>query len=169
VGKGVVLETERLVLREFEPEDTDDLFRVLGDPIAMQYYPAPFSRAEVNEWIRRNRARYSDVGFGMWAMLRKLSGELIGDCGCFMRELDGDIQCELGWHVRRDFWGNGYASEAARHCIEYGFLKLGMARMVALIRPENLSSCRVAEKNGMTRERVIFWRGYDHGVYVKQP
>jgi [ribosomal protein S5]-alanine N-acetyltransferase len=101
-------------------------------------------------------------------MLRKHSGELIGDCGCFTRELYGDIQCELGWHVRREFWGNGYASEAARHCIEYAFSRLGMARIIALIRPENRSSCRVAEKNGMTCERSIFWRGYDHSVYVKQ-
>jgi [ribosomal protein S5]-alanine N-acetyltransferase len=168
VGKGITLETERLVLREFELADTDDLFQVLGDPLAMLYYPAPFSRAEVDDWIRRNRARYRDVGFGMWAMLRKDSGQLIGDCGCFIRELHGDVECELGWHVRRDLWGKGYASEAAQHCIEYAFSKLGIARIIALIRPENRSSCRVAEKNGMTCERVISWRGYDHSVYVKQ-
>ena len=168
MGKGVILETERLILREFEVEDTDDLFEVLGDPLAMLFYPAPFSRTEVEDWIWRNRARYDDVGFGMWAMLRKHSGELIGDSGCFMRELDGDMQCELGWHVRREFWGNGYASEAAQHCIDYAFSRLGMTQVVALIRPENRSSCRVAEKNGMTCERLIFWRGYDHSVYVKQ-
>ena len=168
MGKSVILETERLVLREFEPEDVDDLFHVLGDPLAMLYYPAPFSRTEVEGWIRRNRARYGDAGFGMWAILLKSTGDLIGDCGCFIRELQGEFECELGWHVRRDLWGNGYASEAAQHCIEYAFSRLGVARMIALIRPENRSSCRVAEKNGMTCSRVIFWRGYDHSVYVKQ-
>ncbi len=101
-------------------------------------------------------------------MLLKDSGELIGDCGCFVRELQGNIECELGWHVRRDRWGRGYATEAARHCIDFAFFKLGLKRVIALVRPENLSSCRVAEKNGMTCERVIFWRGYDHRVYVKQ-
>jgi len=164
VGKSVILETERLVLREFDLEDTDSLFQVLGDPLAMLFYPAPFSRIEVDDWIRRNRARYRDVGFGMWAMLRKDSGELIGDCGCFIRELYGDVECELAWHVRRDFWGKGYASEAAQHCIEYAFSKLGIVRVIALVRPENRSSCRVAEKSGMTCERVIFWRGYDDSV-----
>jgi len=168
VEQGVILETERLVLREFEPGDTDALLEVLGDPIAMQHYPAPFSRVEVDHWIRQNQARYRDVGFGLWAMLLKGSGELIGDCGCFVRNLQGNVECELGWHVRRDLWGRGYATEAARHCIEYAFLKLGVARIIALIRPENLGSCRVAEKNGMTCERVIFWRGYDHRVYVKE-
>lgn len=161
------LVTERLLLREFVSGDTDALLEILGDPIAMQYYPAPFSRAEVEAWILRNLARYRDTGFGLWAMLLKDSGELIGDCGCYVRDVLGSMEYELGWHVRRDLWGRGYASEAARHCIEYAFLKLGAQRVIALVRPENVSSCRVAEKNGMTRERMIFWRGYDHCVYAK--
>lgn len=164
----MILETSRLRLREFASQDADALEAVLGDPATMQYYPAPFDRAEIDVWIRRNRARYFDPGFGLWAMLLKHSGELIGDCGCFVRELEGNVELELGWHVRRDLWGRGYATEAARHCIEYAFWKLGAERIIALIRPENLSSCRVAEKNGMTCEKTIFWRGYDHCIYAKQ-
>jgi [ribosomal protein S5]-alanine N-acetyltransferase len=166
VEQGVILETSRLRLREFTVCDADALEAVLGDPVAMQFYPAPFDRAEVDDWIRRNRARYIDPGFGLWAMLLKDSGELIGDCGCFVRDLQGDVEFELGWHVRRDLWGRGYATEAAQRCIEYAFSSLGAERIIALIRPENRSSCRVAEKNGMSCERVIFWRGYQHCVYV---
>ena len=165
--QGVIFATERLVLREFVPEDTAALLEILGDPVVMQYYPAPFSRGEVEDWIQRNRARYSDAGFGLWALLLKDSGELIGDCGCFIRELEGRVECELGWHVRRDLWGCGYATEAARRCIEYAFVKLGFTRVIALVRPENGSSCRVAEKNGMVSEKTIFWRGYDHCVYAR--
>lgn len=165
--QGVILETERLLLREFQPEDADALLKVLGDPVTMQYYPAPFPRCEVEHWIRRNRARYHDSGFGLWAMLLKAKGELIGDCGFFVRSVEGEFEYELGWHVRRDCWNKGYATEAARHCIEYAFSRVGPERMIALIRPENLSSCRVAEKNGMRCERVIFWRGYNHCVYSK--
>ena len=161
------LETARLRLREFTFEDADALEPVLSDPVAMQYYPAPFDRAEIENWIRRNRARYLDPGFGLWAMLLKESGELIGDCGCYVREVDGNFEFELGWHVRRDLWSRGYATEAAQHCIEYAFSKLGAERIIALVRPENLSSCRVAEKVGMRRERVIFWCGYDHCIYAK--
>jgi len=162
----VILETERL-LREFQSEDADALLKVLGDPLAMQFYPAPFPQTEVEDWIRRNRARYHDSGFGLWAMLLKGSGELIGDCGFFVRNLEGKFEYELGWHVRQDLWGKGFASEAARHCIAYAFSSVGIERVIALIRPENLSSCRVAEKNGMRCERVIFWRGYNHCVYSK--
>jgi [ribosomal protein S5]-alanine N-acetyltransferase len=165
-GVSFVLETPRLLLREFNLSDVDPLAAILSDAVTMQYYPAPFEQVEVNDWVRRNRARYLDPGFGLWAMLLKESGELIGDCGCFVRELLGEVEIELGWHVRRDLWGRGYATEAARYCIQYAFSSLGTKRMIALIRPENLGSCRVAEKNGMSCERVIFWRGYDHRVYV---
>ena len=162
-----MLETNRLRLREFVPQDVDGLAAVLGDPVAMQYYPAPFDRAEIESWIRRNRARYVHSGFGLWALLLK-SGELIGDCGCFVREFEGDFEFEMGWHVRRDLWGRGYATEAAQSCLEYAFSSLAAERVIALVRPENLSSCRVAEKIGMKCERVIFWRGYDHCIYARQ-
>lgn len=165
--RGPRLETARLRLREFVPEDVDALEGILGDPVTMQYYPAAFPRAEIEDWIRRNLTRYSNDGFGVWAMLLKGSGELIGDCGCYVREIEGNFELELAWHVRRDLWGRGYATEAAQRCIEYAFSSLGAERIIALVRPENRSSCRVAEKNGMNCEKIIFWRGYDHCIYVK--
>lgn len=150
------LETERLRLREFTLDDADALLAVLGDPIAMRYYPAPYDRAGIEDWIRRNLARYADSGFGLWAMLPKHSDELIGDCGCYVREIEGNFEFEMGWHVRRDLWGRGYATEAAQSCIECAFSSLGAERVIALVRPENLGSCRVAEKIGMSCERVIW-------------
>jgi len=163
-----VLETTRLRLHEFAKNDVDALLAVLGDPVAMQYYPAAFNRKEVEEWIERNLDRYKREGYGLWAMLLKDSGELIGDCGCFLRDIDGRDDIEIGYHVRRDLWGNGYATEAAQACMQYAFTRLGVDRVISLIRPENMQSIRVAEKNGLTCEKVIFWRGYDHCIYAKQ-
>jgi [ribosomal protein S5]-alanine N-acetyltransferase len=168
VEQGVILETPRLRLREFVPQDVDTLLAVLGDPVAMQYYPAAFDRREVEEWIERNRSRYESDGYGLWAMLLKDSGELIGDCGCFLRDVAGRDEIEIGYHVRRDLWGNGYATEAAQACMQYAFTKLGVDCVISLIRPENVQSIRVAEKNGLTCEKIIFWRGYDHCIYAKQ-
>jgi ribosomal-protein-alanine N-acetyltransferase len=164
----VILETERLLLREFVPEDAAALTTILGDPVTMQYYPAPFPPTEIDDWIRRNRARYANDGFGLWAMVLKRTGELIGDCGCYVRELENAFEFELGWHVRRDHWSKGYATEAAQRCTSYAFSILRADRIIALIRPENLSSCRVAEKNRMDLERIIFWRGYNHCVFAKR-
>jgi ribosomal-protein-alanine N-acetyltransferase len=168
VEQGVILETERLRLREFVFQDTDALVSVLGDPVAMQYYPAPFGRKEVEVWIERNIQRYRREGYGLWAMLPRDRDELIGDCGCFLRDVDGRNEVEIAYHVRRDLWGNGYATEAARACMQYAFNKLGLDRVICLIRPENMQSIRVAEKNGLTCEKIIFWRGYDHCIYAKQ-
>jgi [ribosomal protein S5]-alanine N-acetyltransferase len=168
VEQGVALETARLRLREFVPQDVDALLAVLGDPVAMQYYPAAFDRKGVEEWIAKNVCRYQRDGHGLWAMLLKESGELIGDCGCTLQEVESRNEIEVGYHVRRNLWGNGYATEAALACMEYAFTELGAERVISMIRPENQNSRRVAEKNGMACEKIIFWRGYDHCIYAKQ-
>jgi RimJ/RimL family protein N-acetyltransferase len=168
VEQGVILETSRLRLREFTPADVESLETVLGDPIAMRYYPAAFDRKGVELWIEKNIGRYRLNGHGLWAMLLRSTGELIGDCGCTVQEVEGVKHVEVGYHVRRDLWGNGFATEAAQACIEYAFGKLGLDRVISLIRPENVPSRRVAEKNGLVCEKIVFWHGYDHCIYARQ-
>jgi RimJ/RimL family protein N-acetyltransferase len=100
-------------------------------------------------------------------MVLKGSDEVIGDCGCIVQLVEEREQIEVGYHVRRSLWGNGYATEAARAYMDYAFHRLGAGRIISMIRPENLSSRRVAEKNGLVCEKVIFWRSYDHCIYAK--
>ena len=161
-----ILQTERLSLREFEPEDLDALAEILSDPETMRYYPAPFDRAAVADWIQRNRIRYLHDGFGLWAMVLHSTGELIGDCGLVRQIVDGADEIEIGYHVRRDLWCRGYASEAAQACREHGFAKLKAERLISLIRPENLASRRVAEKNGMTVWKETIKANLLHYVYA---
>jgi len=160
-----ILETSRLFLREFSPQDVDALSLVLSDPETMRFYPAPFDRAGVEEWIARNCRRYRELGHGLWAMVVKSSGEMIGDCGLTVQEIGSAHEIEIGYHVRRDFWGQGLATEAARACRDYGFARLPAERLISLIRPENTPSRRVAEKNGMTVWRQILWHNLPHLVY----
>jgi ribosomal-protein-alanine N-acetyltransferase len=161
-----VIETARLALREFLPHDFDALAKVLSDPETMRFYPAPLNRAELEAWIERNRRRYEKDGFGLWAMILKSSGEVIGDCGLIRQVVDGIAEVEIGYHVRSDLWGNGLATEAARACRDYGFAKHPLEGLISLIRPENWPSRRVAEKNGMTVWKEISWRGFPHVVYA---
>lgn len=163
----MILETTRLRLREFTPADADALERIIGDPLAMRYYASPFDRKGVETWIARNRDRYSREGHGLWAMAFKDTDEVIGDCGCVLQEVEERPEVEIAYHVRRDLWGNGYATEAARACMEYAFTKIGAARVISMIRPENLSSRRVAEKNGLMCQKIVFWHGYDHCIYAR--
>ncbi len=161
-----ILETPRLILREFSLDDVDALSRVLSDPEAMRFYPAPLDSAGVEQWIARNLRRYAINGHGLWAMVLKASGELTGDCGLTIQEVDGANEVEIGYHVRRDLWGQGLATEAARACRNYGFARLSADRLISLIRPENLASRRVAEKNGMLVWKEVLRVGFPHLVYA---
>src|SRR5437016_11635684 len=139
-----ILATQRLLLRELVADDLDALALVLSDPETMRFYPAALDRAGVAAWIERNRRRYIDAGHGLWAMVLKSSGEVVGDCGLTQQTVDEVGEIEIGYHVRRDLWGRGYAPEAARACQGHGFDRLGADRLISLIRPENLPSRRVA-------------------------
>jgi len=161
-----VLETQRLVLREFQHEDLDALAAILCDRETMRYYPVSFDSAAVADWIQRNRTRYANHGHGLWAMILKSTRELIGDCGLVRQSVDAVDEIEIGYHVRRDLWNQGYASEAARACRDYGFANLKVDRLISLIRPENLASRRVAEKNGMTIWKEVTKADLLHYVYA---
>jgi ribosomal-protein-alanine N-acetyltransferase len=161
-----ILETERLLLREFVPDDIDALAAVISDPETMRFYPEPRDRAGVESWIERNRRRYRDDGHGLWAMVLKSSGEVVGDCGLARQTVDDVDEIEIGYHVRRDLWGRGLAPEAAAACRDYGFERLGAKQLISLIRPENLPSRRVAEKVGLILWKEVMWRDLPHCVYV---
>ncbi len=160
-----ILETPRLTLREFTTQDADALALVVSDPETMRYYPAPCDSAGVERWIGRNRERYKNDGVGLWAMFLKSTAELIGDCGIIRQEVEGESLYEIGYHLRRDLRHQGLATEAAVACRNWGFANLKTDRLISLIRPENLSSCRVAERNGMTIWKEVNWRGLLHYVY----
>jgi [ribosomal protein S5]-alanine N-acetyltransferase len=161
----IVLETPRLVLREFVPSDAAALVRVISDPETMRYYPAPFDRAGVEEWIARNVRRYATDGHGLWALDLKSTGEMVGDCGITLQEVDGEHLPEIGYHLRRDLWGQGLATEAAGACRDYGFTHLKADFLISLIRPENLPSCKVAGRNGMKIWKETTRQGLRHSVY----
>jgi len=160
-----IIETSRLILREFSADDADALALVLSDAETMRFYPAPLDRAGVEGWIARNLDRYAKDGHGLWAMILKSTGEVIGDCGLTIQNVGGLQEIEIGYHVRRDHWGRGLASEAARVCRDFGFAHLPAERLISLIRPENLPSRRVAEKNGMTVWKEVMWTSLPQLVY----
>jgi RimJ/RimL family protein N-acetyltransferase len=164
-GPKQILETPRLRLREFVPEDADALARILSDAETMRYYPVLFDRAGVEEWIARNRRRYADNGHGLWATILKSTGEFIGDCGVTVQMVEGVEELEVGYHLRRDCWGHGYATEAAQACRDWAFANRNVERVISLIRPQNTPSQRVAERNGMALWKAIDWRGLPHNVY----
>ena len=136
----LVLETKRLRLRRFRAGDVDSIFAIIGDDLAMQYYPRTFNRRDAGEWIERNQRRYAEHGYGLFAVTLKDSGDMIGDCGIVKQHVEGEPALEVGYHFRRDQWGHGYATEAAHACLGLAFHAFGADKVISLIRPENRPS-----------------------------
>jgi len=160
-----VIETERLILREYEEADLDPLHRIFSDPETMKFYPAPFSLQKTRDWIKRNQERYRKDGFGLWAVCLKETNECIGDCGLVKQMVDDRIEVEIGYHINKQYWSKGYATEAAKACKAYGFSQLGLNKLISIIDPKNAPSIRVAEKIGFTKEKEVFIFGKNHAIY----
>ncbi|MGW9405145.1 GNAT family N-acetyltransferase [Arthrobacter sp. NPDC055585] len=142
-------DTARLRFREMTPQDIDLMAGLLGDPAVMTYYPAPKTREEAVKWIAWNQANYAQHGYGLWVVETR-DGEFLGDCGLTWQKINGEsTELEVGYHVRADRQGLGYATEAAAACRDFARETLSARRLVAIIHPENAASRRVAEKLGM--------------------
>lgn len=159
----MILRTERLELRELRLDDAQALHEALGDPVSMAAYEHGFTHAETVEWIERNQARYARDGFGLWGVVLRETGEVIGDCGLTTQQIQDDTVIEVGYHLAPRFQGRGYAVEAARACRDRGFTVLGADTIWAKVRDSNLASMHVAIRLGMRVRRrfVVHYRGID--------
>lgn len=143
------IETPRLILREYLPEDFDALYAIFSDAKTMEHYPHPFCRAEAAAWMERNRERYGIFGFGLWAVTLRQTGEVIGDCGLTMQNIGGSIKPEIGYHINRNYWRRGYGSEAARACRDWAFQNTPFERLYSCMKFTNEGSYCTARANGM--------------------
>lgn len=144
-----ITESDRLILREMTPADYDALYAVLGDPDIMQHYPYTFDEQRVRGWIQKNMERYQALGFGLWAVILKETGEMIGDCGLTMQLIHGEIKPEIGYHIRKDCQRKGYGSEAARACRDWAFTHTPFNTLYSYMKYTNVGSYSTALANGM--------------------
>ena len=148
--QGVILTTTRLLLREMIDGDFPALCRILQDPEVMYAYEHAFSLQEAWDWLRRQQERYRRDGFGLWAVVERTSGEMVGQCGITWQSLgDGRQLPEVGYLLKKTVWHKGYATEAARACRNYAFEILGFHEVCSIIRNNNLPSQAVAKRMGM--------------------
>ena len=168
----IVIETPRLQLREMTPADRQALCRTLQDSKVMYAYNGSFSDEEVDEWLERQLARYRQYGYGLWAVVLKATGEMIGQCGLTLQQWNGREMLETGYLFQRSHWHQGYATEAARACMDYAFGTLNSPIVCSIIRDNNLPSQQVALRNGMTRQAGVMVKHYrgagmPHWLFVR--
>ena len=149
----MILETERLFLREMTMDDFDALYAVLSDAEIMQHYPYSFDEERVRSWIERNMDRYKNDGFGFWAVCLKDTGEMIGDCGLTLQNIEGQMLPEIGYHIRKDQQRKGYAKEAAAAVRDWAFQNTEYPALYSYCKYTNVGSFKTAESIGMHFEK----------------
>jgi RimJ/RimL family protein N-acetyltransferase len=156
---GMVVETERLILREFQLSDLDAFLAVMPDPEVMRFsISGPWDRDRTERFLGGCLLDYSEErwGFGRWATVHKKDDRLIGFSGLARYDdVDGSSEVEIGYRLLPEYWGRGLGTESAAASRDHGFGSLGLPRLISMIQPGNHPSVRVAEKIGMVCEKEI--------------
>lgn len=145
----IIYESKRLFFREMNFTDHILIKKILQNSEVMYAWEKIFSDQEVTEWIKRNRSRYKHDRYGYYLAIEKETGQLIGQIGLISESIEGQLLVGIGWILDKNFWGQGYATEGANATLAYAFDQFNIDEIVALIRPNNANSIRVAERLGM--------------------
>ena len=159
-----MMETKRLRIRRYTREDFDALYEILSDPETMKYYPRPYDQNGVNRWINWCLDSYEKHGFGLWALELKDTGIFIGDCGISMQNIDGEILPEIGYHINKHYWRQGYAKEACAAVKNWFFENTNFDSVYSYMNQENIPSWATAAANGMTRIKA--YEDEEEALYV---
>ena len=169
----VHLETDRLILRDLEPTDAAGMFALDSDPAVHRYLGnKPLTNIQQSvEVIEMVRAQYRTNGIGRWAVIEKATGAFVGWAGLKREtELHKPMEyMDLGYRLRPPFWGKGYATEAAKACLQYGFEKLGLREINAAADVANAASNRVLIKLGFRHLETFKYEGEDINWYALDP
>ena len=132
-------------------EDQNDVRNVVADPETMKFYREEFLEKYAQRWITWNLENYQKYGFGLWAIILKETGEFIGDCGLTMQRIDGEILPEIGYHIHRNFWRQGYGKEAAKAVRDWAFNNTKFDCLYSYMTSDNVPSYSTAASIGMKK------------------
>ena len=161
----IVIETERLQLEMIDEYHFDNLYALLSNEEVHKYFPKALNKVESKEFYEKIQRRYKDDGYSFWAVVRKNDNEFLGICGILNQTIDGQLESEIGYRFLDTFWCKGYATEAAKGCINYAKETLSKISLISLIRSVNIPSIKVAEKNGFQYEKEAIFHELPHRVY----
>lgn len=141
--------TKRLLFRKITQEDYNNLKEIISDPETMKYYPQPYNDEGVQKWIDWCIGCYKKRGFGLFAIILKENNKFIGDCGITLQNINGKDVFEIGYHINKKYWNQGYASEASQYMKDYFFTNTEYDEVYSYMNKLNYASRKVALKNGM--------------------
>ena len=147
----MIIETERLIFREYTKEDFNSLKEIICDSETMKYYPKPYDENGVNRWLDWCINSYAQNGFGLFALELKENGAFIGDCGISLQKIDGEILHEIGYHINKKYWRQGYGKEAAAAVRDWFFNNTDHDCVYSYMNVENVPSYSTAKAIGMKK------------------
>jgi RimJ/RimL family protein N-acetyltransferase/nitroreductase len=147
----MIIETKRLILREYRYSDYDGLKSIICDSETMKFYPRPYDENGVKRWLDWCIRSYAENGFGLWAIELKENGDFIGDCGISLQKIDGEILPEIGYHINKKYWKRGYAKEAATAVRDWLFIHTHYDNTYSYMNIDNVASYSTAASIGMKR------------------
>ena len=159
------LETPRLRIRPYHSSDLDDVYEVLRDPAVFWWVTEPFTRERAAVWLADEIRFLAREHAGRHAVVLKETGRVIGGVGLVPRDLEHGREIELGYHLRHDLWGNGYATEAGEACVAQAAAS-GLTRVIALIYVDNPRSDAVARRLGFSPQGRLMWAGLPHRLWA---
>ncbi len=160
-----MLETNRLFLRPMNETDVDAVYAMRSSADVMRFIrPQQIERREAKSWVKLISSRWEKERIGFCAVVEKASNEFIGWCGLWRLTETNEI--EVGYALRKEFWGKGYAVESSEAFLRYGFETLDLDEIVAVADPENRNSRRVMEKLGMIFDGIGEYYGRDLAHYT---
>jgi RimJ/RimL family protein N-acetyltransferase len=162
------LESKRLRTRNLSLDDIDSWSKFFEDKEAIEFlsnsgFASTGERAK--HWIEKQLERYSNKRYGLQALIHRDTNEFIGQCGLLTQEVDGEQKIEVGYHMFKKYWGQGYAPEAAKLFINFGFENNQATSIISIINIGNLKSQKVALKNGLTKIKQTKWSDLDVFIY----
>lgn len=147
----MIIQTHRIIVRDYISDDFEELFQILSDPVTMSFWPKPFSREETRQWLNRSQDLYQEYGYGRRAVILASTNQLIGDCGVVSATIDEMEVEDIGWIIDSSYWRQGYGTEAAMVMRDYAFKSLNVDVLHANMPWDHVASRRVAEKIGMQK------------------
>jgi [ribosomal protein S5]-alanine N-acetyltransferase len=162
------LESHRLITRRLTEADILVWADFFADKEAVELFPTfelttNLERSEY--WVEKQLTRYENNYFGLQALINKNTNDFIGQCGLLTQEIDGEVEIEVGYHIFKKYWGQGFAPEAARMFIDYAFQNDLANTIISIIDKRNIKSQRVADKIGMIQGKETTWAGLDVYIY----
>lgn len=155
-----------MIIAKIDNSDADLLFQLTSNQQVMKYFPKVLNYTETNQMIDKILNQYEKYGYCFWKLLLRDGHEFVGIAGLLHQEIDGNVETEVSYRIKPQYWKRGFATEAARGCKEYAENVLNKNSLISIIHPENGASKCVAEKLGAIKTKVTTFLDTEHEIYV---